>query len=662
VANVSVPRRPRVWIADDSPTEAKMTERTLGDNYDIEYFNDGSLVVERIAGGASLPDLLLLDWVMPGMQGDEVCRFLRSHERTRALPIILVTASRVETADVVAGLAAGANDYVPRPFEAAELRARVDAAIRAKQLADAAATERARLAAVNQLGHALLETSTRIDSVLDHFATTLSRTLCDGCAVMLLPGAFPAETVYRHRADDSGRALADIAALADPVRLTFGSDDEARAALPPIYHAYIEKFGLRSLAILPFPIREPIEGVVTVTRDGNSPPFEPEDLATIETCIEYAGLAVITAMRFDAERTARTQLDSVLAAMPIGIVVTDVKGSVALVNSTAATLLPGMASAKTLSEIYDLAEWWTLEGKVLTEPEWALRSALHANHATQAEIQMISPGSYPRVVAISSVPLRDGRGSIVGSVSALDDVTAQRAIEAERERVSQFQQQMLAMVGHDLRNPLSALVTGVDILKMSLPPDSSSGKLVQRLGNSASRMGRMIEQLLDHTRARLGSGIPVARRAVDLTALVGGVVEELALAYPEAKLVLAAHEPIEGQWDPDRIAQVVSNLLANAIQYGRERTPITIDLAATPTSVTIAITNQIRDLPIAADQLATLFEPYRRGADRAHQAGGLGLGLYIVRELVRAHGGTIEATSTATGTRFSIRLPRSRTT
>ena len=67
-----------------------------------------------------------------------------------------------------------------------------------------------------------------------------------------------------------------------------------------------------------------------------------------------------------------------------------------------------MASAKTLSEIYDLAEWWTVDGKVLTESEWALRSALHANHATQAEVQMIAPGSYPRVVAISSVPLRDG--------------------------------------------------------------------------------------------------------------------------------------------------------------------------------------------------------------------------------------------------------------
>jgi signal transduction histidine kinase len=142
---------------------------------------------------------------------------------------------------------------------------------------------------------------------------------------------------------------------------------------------------------------------------------------------------------------------------------------------------------------------------------------------------------------------------------------------------------------------------------------------------------------------------------------VVGALEELALAYPTAKVELAASVPIEGMWDPDRIAQVVSNLLANAIQYGRANAPINVELAATPTSVTLTITNQIRDMPIPSDELATLFEPYRRGPDRRQQTGGLGLGLYIVRELVRAHGGTIEATSTTAGTTFSIRMPRTRT-
>ncbi|MEO8843459.1 MAG: ATP-binding protein [Kofleriaceae bacterium] len=654
-------RRPRVWICDDSPTEAAFTEKTLGGTYDIEKFIDGSIVVERLTANAVLPDLLLLDWVMPGMPGDEVCRFLRSHDHTRALPIILVTASRVETADVVAGLAAGANDYVARPFEAAELRARVSAAIRSKQLADAAASERARLAAVNQLGHALLVTSTRIDAVLDHFSTTLSQTLCDGCAVMLLPGTFPAVTTYRHRHEESASGLASIAALADPAIFSFTSNAEARATLPPIYHPYIEQFGLRGLAILPFPIREPIQGVVTVTRDAGSPPFEPEDIATIETCIEYVGLAVLTALRFDAERTVRAQLDSVLAQLPIGIVVTEATGAIALVNEVATKLIPGIADAKSASQIYPLAEWWTLDGKVLTESEWILGRALHANQSTQSELQMILPGEpTARVIAVSSVPLHDARGTIVGTVSALDDVTAQRAIDRERERVAEFQEQMLAIVGHDLRNPLSAFVTGIDILKESLVDGTPDGKLVRRLDRSTQRMTRMVEQLLDVTRARLGTGIPVARREIDLAAVVTTVADELALAYPKARIELRELEQVFGTWDPDRIAQVASNLLSNAIQYGRPDAPIVVDLSSSPAVATLAITNQVRGEPIAADQLATLFEPYRRGSDRAQQSGGLGLGLYIVRELVRAHGGTIEVDSTSDGTTFRVRLPRAR--
>lgn len=654
-------QRPRIWVVDDSPTEAAITVRTLGSDYEIERFGDGSFVVERLSAGAPQPDLLLLDWVMPGMAGDEVCRFLRSRDDTRALPIILVTASRVETSDVVAGLAAGANDYVARPFAPAELRARVEAAIRTKQFADEAKNERARLETVNALGHALLETSTRVDSVLDHFATTLSRTLCDGCAVTLLPGTFPAETVYRHRNPDCNKALEGIAALADPVVLNFGSKDEALRTLPPIYHPYIEQCGLRSLAILPFPIREPIEGVVTVTRDGASPPFDAADLATIETCIEYAGLAVLTALRFDSERAARQQLDSVLAQLPLGIIVNDIQGRVTLANEVAALMLPGLASATTLSAVYTLAEWSALDGGVLTEAEWQLGRALHSNFPTQSELLLRARSGGPtRAVMISSVPLRDVRGSIVGTVSALDDVTAQRAIEVDRQRVAEFQQQMLAIVGHDLRNPLSALLTGTELLQTQLPADAPQQKLVKRLENSTNRMARMVEQLLDVTRARLGSGIPIARRDIDLSALVSGVLEELALAYPKATFEVSVPPGITGTWDPDRISRVVSNLVSNAIQYGRADAPIGIALEATESEVVMTVSNQIRDAFIPADQLATLFEPYRRGADRAQQAGGLGLGLYIVRELVRAHGGTIEATSTPAGTAFVVRLPRAR--
>ena len=332
-----------------------------------------------------------------------------------------------------------------------------------------------------------------------------------------------------------------------------------------------------------------------------------------------------------------------------------------MVNDEAAALIPGIAAVKSPSEIYSLAEWWTLDHKVVTEPEWVLGRTLHANQSTQAEVQMILPGeAAPRVVAISSVPLRDATGSVVGTVSALDDVSAQRAITVERERVAEFQQQMLAIVGHDLRNPLSAFTTGIDILKSTLPAETPDGKLVRRLDSSTQRMTRMVEQLLDVTRARLGSGIPVARREIELGKLITTVADELALAYPKSRIEVRPFEPVFGIWDPDRIAQVVSNLLSNAIQYGRAESPIVVELESSEAIAAIAITNQVRGAPIPADQLATLFEPYRRGAG-ASQHAGLGLGLYIVRELVRAHGGTIEVDSREDGTQFRVRLPGAHT-
>jgi sigma-B regulation protein RsbU (phosphoserine phosphatase) len=645
-----------VWIVDDSPTEALITERSLGGDYDYEKFDDGSLVVERLAAGGAQPDALLLDWVMPGMAGPEVCKFLRSNRETQTLPIILVTASRVETDDVVQGLASGANDYVARPFAPEELRARVAAVIRAKQLADAAAHERKRLAAINQLSHALLEVGTSVAGILDHLATTLTRTLSDGCSILLLPGAFPATAISRHRADPSGAALALIASIADPQVHSFESTEHARRVLPPAYQPYIEQFGLRGLAILPFPISEPVQGVVTVTRDGAGRPFDAEDIATLETCIEYAGLAVETAIRFDAERAARDQLRTMFEHLPVGIVTTDATGAITLVNSSAARLLPGIERATDRAAAFPLAAWTAYDGTPVAEHDWILGHALGSNQPTRAELMMTVEGAAPRALLISDVPLRDARGVVVGSVTALEDVSAQHAVAVERERIAEFGHQMLGIVGHDLRNPLGAMVAGLALLEATTE-GTRAAPVVRRLESSTRRMTRIVEQLLDMTRARLGQGIPVEPRDTALLPLVKAAVDELSLAYPQSQFELVDSVDIEGCWDPDRLAQVVSNLMGNAAQYGKKGAPVTIQIARDATTVAISVTNAIRDQPIPSEQLAVLFDPYRRGRGSERHHAGLGLGLYIVHEIVQAHHGRVEVESSGAGTVFRVILP-----
>ncbi len=649
-------RRALIWIVDDSPTEAAITQRSLGDRYEFETFHDGSIVVERLSTAPQQPDLLLLDWVMPGMQGDEVCRFLRSRPQTRELPIIMVTASRIETQDVVEGLANGANDYVARPYAPEELRARVDAALRAKQLTDAVAREGHRLATVNRLGHALFKIGSSVEKIIEELAQALTVSICDGCSILILPGPLPPVSVSRHRHDPSGAALARIASVAAPVVHSFSSAALAKETLPPAYTEYIDRFGLRGLAILPFPIREPVRGVVTVTREADAPAFEADDIATIETCIEYAGLAIDSAMRFDLERLARGQLDTVLANLPIGILATNQHGVLSHVNAAARSLIPRITDAHTLADIFQGDQWSAGDGSPLGETGWVL-GAPQTQLPVSAELLLRIPGEeFPRNVAVSAVPLRDVDHSTIGTVTIVQDVSAERAVSAERERIARFQEEMLGIVGHDLRNPLSAVLAGTELLQVQSEQAAPTLQpTIRRIQASAYRMTRIIEQLLDVTRARLGSGIPIAPRETSLIPIIKGAIEELGLAYPKTTFELAPAEDVHGFWDPDRLAQVVSNLMSNAAQYGLPGAPVYVELLHIGQSAVITVRNEIREAPIDPDMIGLLFAPYRRGQSQGHST-GLGLGLYIVHEIVRAHGGSIDVESTEAGTIFRVTL------
>ncbi|MBA3541930.1 MAG: hybrid sensor histidine kinase/response regulator [Deltaproteobacteria bacterium] len=648
--------RPLIWIVDDSPTEALIAERSLGSGYDFERFTDGSVVVERLAAGAAQPDLVLLDWVMPGMAGDEVCRFLRTHPGTLELPIILITASRIETSSISQGFASGATDYVSRPFATEELRARVDSAIRAKQLADVAKHERRRLSMVNRLARALFEAGTNVDQILEELATSLTG-ICDGCSILLLPGSMKVAQVTRHNAESSGAMLAAIGTLTDPTIHRFDSSRQARETLPPAYTPYIDRFGLRGLAILALPQRDPLRGVVTVTRDGGSTPFDDTDIATIGTCIEYTSLAVESVSRFEAERVGRAQTNAILTNLPLGVIVTDAGGALTLVNPAANALIPGIELSRRLGDVYKLAAWATRDGTHITEADWSL--SIIDTAQSQMLIQLPGDDTPEIAVVVSSVPLRDGHACLVGSVIAIHDVSAEHAISAERERTAQYQQQMLGIVGHDLRSPLGAILMGTELLEMHTEDNPSAASVLKRIKSSGSRMSLMVDQLLDVTRARLGDGIPVEPREVRLLPLIKSAMEELSLAHSKSRFELVATADVMGLWDPERFGQVVSNLMSNAIHYGKEGAPITISVTSSQVAATMTVHNDNRDKPIAPDVLATLFDPFRRGRNDHNNSKGLGLGLYIVHEIVRAHGGTMDVESTLSGTTFRVVLPKS---
>ncbi|HEY5949509.1 MAG TPA: ATP-binding protein [Kofleriaceae bacterium] len=654
VANRST-RRPLVWITDDSPVESKYTERALGPAYEYEHFSDGSIVVERLSSGGRQPDLLLLDWVMPTMSGDEVVRFLRTRPSTAELPVILVTASRIETKDVVEGLSIGANDYVARPFVAEELRARVDAAIRAKRMRELANRERNRLAAIGKLGRAFIEVGTRVEGVIAALVTSLVDGLCDGCAISVLPGATSGISIARHRLHKYEQLVAGIAAVTDPCNYTFDTDADARATLPVAYHPLIEATGISSLAVIEFPTRSPISGVVTVMRDRQSEPFEPEDLATITMAIEYASMAFDNGLRMEAERATRTQLQTIIEQLPLSIIVADPSGQLTHINQSAIELVPAFMRARTVDDLRVHATLRDNDGKPIESEDSPLSRALRGETVRGVELAIDPVDGTTRHVRVSAVPLRDARGEIASAVVALDDVTSEHAAATERARTAEFQQYVLGIVSHDLRTPIQTVRMGLDGIKMHAGGNEKVRKLADLMDSTTRRMKGIIDQLLDVTRARLGGGIPVSLAETDLDGVVSSVIEELALAYPTTQI-----EPklshVRGTWDPDRIAQVVSNLVNNAIQHGQPSSPIWVETAQEGDAALLRVRNKNRTgTVLTQEQMAKFFSPFR--SSRRTAGAGLGIGLYITSEILRAHHGALSIESDPSMTTFVVRLP-----
>lgn len=246
---------------------------------------------------------------------------------------------------------------------------------------------------------------------------------------------------------------------------------------------------------------------------------------------------------------------------------------------------------------------------------------------------------------------------------ALSQAQAQRAArDAQRllQQQVQFAEMFVGIASHDLRNPLGVILLNATLLERhgGLPPELAS--CVARIHSNGQRALRLIRDLLDFTQARLGTGLPVHRVEADLHAVLADAVDELRSTHPGRQIELRLHGPGTGVWDPDRLAQVVANLVGNALRHGAADRPVTLTLAGSADDeVCLQVHNQGEPIPPALQ--GELFRPLRRGepAARPGAEGGIGLGLFIVEQIAVAHGGRVGVHSTVDdGTTFSVWLPR----
>jgi signal transduction histidine kinase len=229
------------------------------------------------------------------------------------------------------------------------------------------------------------------------------------------------------------------------------------------------------------------------------------------------------------------------------------------------------------------------------------------------------------------------------------------ALMSERA-TAELREQFIAVLGHDLRSPLAAIVAAAELLRRRFV-DPDLIKLSDRLQSSAARMSRLIDDVLDFTRGRLGSGIGVAiEDAEHLAAGLGTVIAEVREANPERKIVEQVEISGTVRCDQGRVQQLLSNLLGNAIAHGAPDQPIVIEVKTCPECLILSVAN--KGDPILPSDLGRIFQPYWRPMN-SKPGGGLGLGLHICSQIVKAHNGTLEVTSTAEeGTCFVARLPR----
>lgn len=243
---------------------------------------------------------------------------------------------------------------------------------------------------------------------------------------------------------------------------------------------------------------------------------------------------------------------------------------------------------------------------------------------------------------------------------AIDQALAESVVKFS-EKVDHSKDLILGVLGHDIRSPLATIHMSAEIMKRTGALSERQLALMSQIESSSVRVRSIVTDLLDLARARLGAGIPLSRAAMSLSNLCEDIIAEMRVQHPARAFELSIAPDICGNWDKIRLGQVLSNLLGNAMQYGRSDRPVRVTLSAGEKNVQLSVHNEGPSIP--RRHLETIFQSFSRGAqgmDSAAATGqNLGLGLFISREIVNAHGGTISAVSNeGEGTTFSIRLPK----
>jgi sigma-B regulation protein RsbU (phosphoserine phosphatase) len=379
-------------------------------------------------------------------------------------------------------------------------------------------------------------------------------------------------------------------------------------------------------------------------------------------------------MRSSRRNACRPATTVHLDTLPCGLLQTSETGAIRFANQTFCQWI-GYAREELVGG-RRLQDLFTMGSRMFHHTHWAPLMRMQGS-LSEVKLEVLHRDGTTLPMVLNAVRHEADDGTIVHDVAAYmarDRDRYERELVVSRQRLEElitvsdelraaahdravFAEQMVGIVSHDLRNPLSAIQMGASMLAGTELP-AIQQRVVERISRASVRATRLIADLLDFTQARVGNGISVSPEPIDLHDVVAEAIDELRFSFPHRSILHVRTSEGATVGDGGRLAQLLGNLVSNAVTYGDPNVPITVtsEVAAAPGSSAIAVHNAGH--PIAAEVLPTIFEPMTRGTSDGTTGRSVGLGLFIVREIARAHRGTATVTSSADGgTTFTVAWP-----
>jgi PAS domain S-box-containing protein len=532
---------------------------------------------------------------------------------------------------------------------------------------------------------ALIADSLDYDTTLKSVAHLAVPTIADWCAVDMVQenGSLdrvavahvdPAKVEFARElerryptAADDPTGVPKVIGTGQPLLIPDISDEMLVAAARDAEHLKIlRELSLRSCIVVPMVARNRTLGAMTLVSSESSRRFNSADLRLAEDIADRAAVALDNALLYRDSERARAKAEAserrfkAVFENTMDAVVTADDDLRYLDVNPAACYLFGLPRDQLVGR--KINEFGTTVQFPSAQSSWQHFRREGYQHG---EFMLTRPDGQVRTLEYNAVA-----SFLPGQhLSVLRDVTARKQQEEERaqslareqaahrlaEEETKLRELLLSIVGHDLRNPLGAIKVTTHLLLKSENLGPAEQSKVRRISNISERMSRLISQLLDFSLIRMGGGLTMDVRETNLNRICEEVIEELRIINPKHEIQLETTDPIVGQWDPDRIAEMFSNLVGNAVQYSHPSAAIKVSLRPSGLQSVIVEVHNWGE-PIRPDVLPHIFEPFRRGTQ--DKSNSVGLGLYIVRQIVLAHRGRIDVTSSSSeGTRFSVCLP-----